>query len=377
MKKFLLVLIMFMLTCSPVAIMDQQSYLTAYANSNDKQYITINDLETFISRAGKNRSSFSRGEKDAATYLASIMQENGLDFYKDTTSYLKEFVVGEYKSQNVIGVKKTTAENAKKVILGAHYDNAYTILDTQTNSAGIFDNASGVLCLIAIMKELKEANLPFDIIFIFYGAEENGLNGSKNFVNSMSSLEKKNTILAINYDSIGAGDYNYFYCGDSDNSYKHLFINSYGIKNVPLIKRINMLPHFEGFAYTSQGLLSDNAIYLKNNIKCTSFFSGNLSHSGVGFVEVEGQDDIIHTDKDNLEYIINNRPNFVSNINDVCNLSIDVLTNPNLVTILENSSNNINLFFLNNKYIVGLIYLVCILIVINLKPKNFKENSEK
>lgn len=371
MKKYLIFILALVLISFP--IFETKPQIT-FAQTSNQELVTLDDVETFISRAGNNRSAYSSGEKTASAYLAQKMQENNLSYYKSSTSYIYEFSVGINKSQNVIGVQKSAKDNAKTVILGAHYDNVYNFNGETTYSNGVFDNGSGVLCLLAIMKELTKLQLPYNIIYIFYGAEETGLHGSKNFVYNLSALDIKNTIMAFNFDSIGVGDYTYYYSGDSANSYKEIFANNnYNIKEMPQNKRINLLTNFEGYAYTHIGLMSDITAYLKKNIKCTTFFSGNLSHSGTGYIESENKNNISHTKNDNLLYITENYPNFLSSINNVANLTISTLTLEDFEERIEKSYNGINLFFLNNKIVIGSIFLVGILILFALKPKSLRQ----
>ena len=54
---------------------------------------------------------------------------------------------------------------------------------------------------------------PYTIKFIFFGAEEAGLRGSKAYASSMSAEEIANTVLMINLDSVLAGTYRYAYGG--------------------------------------------------------------------------------------------------------------------------------------------------------------------
>ena len=57
------------------------------------------------------------------------------------------------------------------LVVGAHYD---TTPDTQ----GANDNGSGVAVALTIAEELADDELPFDLRFVMFGAEETGLNGS-------------------------------------------------------------------------------------------------------------------------------------------------------------------------------------------------------
>ena len=305
------------------------------------------------------------------------MEGLNLVHYKEQTSFVKEFSVNKNKSQNIIGVKKAFNESNKYIILGAHYDNAYSINGNQTNSNGVFDNASGLLCLITIMNALNNINLPYNLIYIFYGAEEVGLCGSKNFVSSLSAIEKKNILFALNFDSIGIGEETYFYSGDSNNAYKKIFANTLGIKEMPTIKRLSLLTNFQSFAYTHIGLMSDNATYLKNGIKCTTFFGGNLTHSGSGYIESAHNANIAHTQNDNIDYILSVYPNFLSNITNVANLTINVLQTENLEETIKNNNSSLDLFFLNNKAVIGAIFLAGIIILTAIKPRNRTNLSKK
>ena len=351
-------------------INDTTNTLQSQNLADGTKFVDKEDLTLLISRIGINRTAFSRGEKDASSYLASLMENLNLSFYKDQTTFIKEFSVNKNKSQNVIGIKKSSNEINKYVILGAHYDNAYRINGEQTNSNGVFDNASGLLCLITIMNELNAIDLPYNIIYIFYGAEEVGLYGSKNFVSSLSSIEKKNILFLLNFDSIGIGEETYFYSGDSNNAYKKIFANNFNRKEIPTIKRLNLLTNFEGFAYTHIGLMSDNATYLKHGIRCTTFFSGNLSHSGSGYIESISHENLTHTKNDNIEYILSTYPNFLNSINNVASLSINVLQTESLESTIKNCNNGLNLFFLNNKVVMGAIFLAGIIILTVIKPHN-------
>lgn len=348
-----------------------------YAQSTEKvitQYATEEDLNSLMSQIGNDRTAYTEAEKNAGLYFSGLMTALNLSFYGDRNSFIKEFTVAGKKSQNIIGVKTSSTPNAKKIILGAHYDNAYSIKGVTTKSNGVFDNASGLLCLTTLMKILNTKTLPYDIVYIFYGAEENDLNGSKNFVNSLSAVDVKNILICFNFDSIGVGDYTYFFTGDDGNAYGEIFNGSmYGIQKMPLVKRVNILTDFEGYAYTHTGLLSDNTTYLKRGIKCTTFFSGNLVHNGTGYIESTQNDNLIHTENDNIEFIKTKYPNFIKEINKVINLSYDTITNPNFELQISSYSNAINLAFLNNKIVIISIFAVIFIVLCSIKIKTDKE----
>ena len=53
----------------------------------------------------------------------------------------------------------------------------------------------------------------YTIKYVFFGAEETGMHGSREYVNSLTEKEKDNIVLMINIDSILAGDNLYLYGG--------------------------------------------------------------------------------------------------------------------------------------------------------------------
>ncbi|HSW67713.1 MAG TPA: M20/M25/M40 family metallo-hydrolase, partial [Bacteroidales bacterium] len=102
--------------------------------------------------------------------------------------------------------------NKPAVVIGAHYDHlgkggvgsGSRMPDTIAVHPGADDNASGVAGLIELAKKLTTAGfpIPFDLIFIAFGAEEMGLVGSRYFVQNLP-VPKSDIQLMINLDMIG------------------------------------------------------------------------------------------------------------------------------------------------------------------------------
>ena len=110
-------------------------------------------------------------------------------------------IVEDSTSQNVIGTYKSNNNpEGKKVIIGAHYDGV--------NTPAANDNASGTALIMEIARIIAEqkVELPFDLEFIAFGAEEIGLIGSDQYAYSMTQDEKRNTLFMINFDMVGVGD---------------------------------------------------------------------------------------------------------------------------------------------------------------------------
>lgn len=103
-------------------------------------------------------------------------------------------------SENIIGTlyAQKNARDAKTVVIGAHMD----CVDTP----GANDNCSGVTGLLELARASQLLNLNYNIKFVTFGAEEIGLVGSENYVESLSQEERDNTACMINMDMIGVGE---------------------------------------------------------------------------------------------------------------------------------------------------------------------------
>ncbi|GAA2260323.1 M28 family metallopeptidase [Streptomyces amakusaensis] len=101
---------------------------------------------------------------------------------------------------------------ANTVMLGSH-------LDSVAAGPGINDNGSGSAGLIEVAQELAKAEKrPANKVrFAWWGAEENGLLGSKAYVAGLNDLAKKEIKLYLNFDMIASPNYGLFVY-DGDNS---------------------------------------------------------------------------------------------------------------------------------------------------------------
>ena len=102
-------------------------------------------------------------------------------------------------SRNVISELNNDIKGDQVLIIGAHFD-------TTPDSSGANDNGSGVAVVSVVAQELADDEMPFDLRFILFGAEETGLNGSYHYVQELGPHERSRIMAMINIDSVGAGD---------------------------------------------------------------------------------------------------------------------------------------------------------------------------
>ena len=105
------------------------------------------------------------------------------------------------KTQNIVGM--VSGRRKKSIIISAHYDHLGMM--GQVKFPGANDNASGVSLLLNLASYYSINPHKYNIIFIFFGAEEAGLKGSKYFTEH-PLLDLKKVSFLINLDIIGTGE---------------------------------------------------------------------------------------------------------------------------------------------------------------------------
>lgn len=128
-----------------------------------------------------------------------------------TVSVSVELIRKNADAYNVVGILEGKDPQLKNeaIVIGAHYDHlgkgGLGSLDVNSNEIhhGADDNASGVSAMLELASRFaKEKNNKRTLIFIAFGGEEEGLLGSKFYVNNpVFPLDK--TVAMINMDMVG------------------------------------------------------------------------------------------------------------------------------------------------------------------------------
>lgn len=116
------------------------------------------------------------------------------------------------RTANVAGRIRGHGETDKILVVGAHMD--HLGLGTSHSLApgeeavhnGADDNASGVAVMLEVCESIAktpEADRPYDVVCIAFGAEEMGLLGSKHYVQTLSADERGRIVAMINFDMVG------------------------------------------------------------------------------------------------------------------------------------------------------------------------------
>lgn len=326
----------------------------------------------------KDRTAGSVGEQNMAQNLANFMAGNGFSHYQNA-SYFQTFeIAAGANSQNVIGQKNVGAEHY--VLLGAHYDSVYTA----GKNYGYSDNLSGVVAAL-LTAQILQHQTRVNVILAFWGAEEKGCLGSSYFVKNLNADIKQKLLLYVNFDSVGAGDFCYYYTTNFSAKYRATVENF--MKTQPIKKYNNQIfspQQSNGINYSSIALNSDNSTFLKAGINSLSYFAGNLETlNGLGFFETVGHERIMHN-TDNAEVVeaIFADDKFAKNIATFANATALLIDNQ-MFTLQNFIPNQINpiLFSDVTLKVSGIILICCgfavFLIVYITKFKQQKQPVQK
>jgi Peptidase family M28/PA domain len=111
----------------------------------------------------------------------------------------------EGRGCNVIGFIEGTDPVLKDeaIIIGGHLDAVGTAGRTVN---GALDNASGVIDIMGAAKAMAQSGIALkrSVVFLFFGGEETGLNGSRLFAQK-PTFPREKTVVFINLDMVGNG----------------------------------------------------------------------------------------------------------------------------------------------------------------------------
>ncbi len=177
-------------------------------------------------------------------------------------------------TQNVAGIIEGTDEKLKDefIVIGAHYDHvglgyygAMNKSDTGQIHNGADDNASGTSALIELAEAFSVGRPKRSLLFIAFSGEENGLLGSRFFVNYQPLVPIEKIIAMFNFDMVGRNEPDLLWIGGA----------FYSDDLRKIIEEANFETKFD--ILYNVGLLnfaSDQAPFLRKEIPSAFFFTG-------------------------------------------------------------------------------------------------------
>ncbi len=130
---------------------------------------------------------------DLAPKRNSVRESEILSWWREHCPDLSQQNVKRFRQDNL--VCRVEGASDKTLVIGAHYDKV-------SAGYGVADNWSGVVLIDALMRHYKQLNHDISLEFVAFAGEEDGLFGSKAYVQDM----KYPVIGMLNLDTIGLTD---------------------------------------------------------------------------------------------------------------------------------------------------------------------------
>lgn len=199
--------------------------LTTYAQHQDDMRQTVEYLASpelggrFPATAGDTLASeYLAGELRSLRLKPVVREKKNKGFYQDFTFGKTE----QKNAHNIIAVLRGKDRRLRNefIVVGAHYDHlglggegsGSRRPDTVAIHPGADDNASGDAVVLQLARHFKKVRPSRSIVFMFFGAEEQGIVGSRSFVEWMKQADArrinlpadlKGIVAMVNLDMVG------------------------------------------------------------------------------------------------------------------------------------------------------------------------------
>jgi aminopeptidase S len=159
-------------------------------------------LQSIATANGGNRAHGRTGYKASLDYVKAQLDAAGF------TTTIQQFTASSRVGYNLIA--DWPGGDANQVVMaGSH-------LDSVTSGAGINDNGSGSAALLeaALTASRTQYQPTKHLRFAWWGAEELGMVGSRNYVNGLTTANRAKISGYLNFDMIGSPNPGYFVYDD-------------------------------------------------------------------------------------------------------------------------------------------------------------------
>ena len=151
-------------------------------------------LQRIADDNGGNRMAGTSGYEESGRYVEEQLRAAGYTPVRQNFTFRGDG--GNRKRVETFNILAETGGSAENtVVVGGH-------LDSVEDGPGINDNGSGVAAILETAKWMKEKGItPVNrVVFAFWGAEENDLDGSRHYVDELSKAEKSRIAAYLNVD---------------------------------------------------------------------------------------------------------------------------------------------------------------------------------
>ncbi|AMM52904.1 peptidase M20 [Rufibacter sp. DG15C] len=166
----------------------------------------LRDVEILAADSMGGRLPNTPGHAKAQQYLMKRFKEVGLTPILQPFQFTSRATKEQTPGSNIIGT--IAGKSEKVIVITAHYDHVGTRNGIIFNGAD--DDASGIGALLAIATHFNAQKPQHTLYFVAFDAEEQGLAGSKAFVENLP-IAKERILLNVNMDMLSISAKNELY----------------------------------------------------------------------------------------------------------------------------------------------------------------------
>ena len=210
------------------------------------------------------------------------------------------------------------------IVVGAHYDAV---------GEGANDNACGVATLLLAMQQLSQVKPNFDVYFVAFDCEEDGLVGSSLYVNEQLPVKADKVMMMFNVDSIALGSNLYLACENKRTDIADLILS----KNSNLVEKSHTKGVYVGYDLYGYGYDefvqgSDHTPFRLSGIPTATIFSGD--YDLLGYVDDSG---VMNTSDDTFAHLKKSNSNFAERVSAVSDVLCDTITDEGFYDVAQNA----------------------------------------
>ncbi|KAI3336260.1 peptidase family M28 [Ustulina deusta] len=170
--------------------------------------IVYNNVETNVTAGTLSAPSADFVPAGFINQADGLALKKRLEAGENIVAYFQQDQVVEERITQNIFLESNDGDPDNVIVLGAH-------LDSVQAGPGINDDGSGSALLLELSKAALKYKTKTKLRFAWWGAEENGLVGSKYYCSNLEVAEINRILAYLNFDMVSKG---YFGVGDTDGS---------------------------------------------------------------------------------------------------------------------------------------------------------------
>lgn len=290
----------------------------------------------------EDRTTYTDAELAAAEYLRDELARLGYDDASVDGFTVIESEKVSYDGRNVTATYRSSARDARNVIIGAYYDNNYSASYngkvSGTRSHGALSNGTGVATLLAVAEYLatEKPELGFDVSIVFFGAGASSDIGAVKYYESMKPADLAKTVLMVELSRIGAE--NLYAFSDARTTKREALFDRVAQENKlavykpsqksPLMTELYALQGVPYYQWTQSGVFP---VFFNNGIPTLNLIGGSWETIDITDREFSEHGNVTMTERDTLAELRAINPDYARNMAAASTLILKSFADPAFV----------------------------------------------